>query len=257
MHESESIDLVRLDELVQKEVEFRSDHPWVWASTLYGPGIVSLSLLFAMWVYAGWEFTSRLVVNVSLALWLLGRFIILSGSEGGLQDFDGSMSSFQLFILICYLDTITALVLAFHIGFLFRLPVIGPRVAALVADGRFILESHPWMRRTTSLGLIVFVGFPLAATGSVGGSIFGRLLGMSRVATFSCICFGSLIGNGAMFWFSDILGNWVDKDHPAIQYGGIIVVLLLVIILERRYQSLRKQFLHRESANLLPANETP
>ena len=235
-------DPVRLDELLSHEDEFRQRYPWIWRATLFGPMILTAVLLLTLVVVAGWGFASRLVASTALALWLLGRFIILSGSDGALQNFEGGLSAFQLFILLSYLDAMVALVLAFHIGFLFRLPIIGPRVGALVTDGHFILDSHPWMRRTTYLGLIAFVGFPLAATGSVGGSVFGRLLGLSRLATFACTLIGSVLGNGLMFWFSDVLGTWIDKDNPLIKYGGLLLVLLLVVLLERRYQYLKKQF---------------
>lgn len=198
--------------------------------------------MIALFFYAGWAFASRLVTNTAFALWLVGRFIILSGGEGGVSDFDGALSSLQLFLLMSYIDVMTALTLAFHIGFLFRLPFIGPRVAALVTDGHFILDAQPWMRRATFLGLIAFVGFPLAATGSVGGSIFGRLLGLSRPATFAGICIGSIIGNGLMYWFADLIDPWVDKGSFVIRFGGLAAIVLIVIILERRYRTLRDRF---------------
>ncbi len=235
-------DPVRLAELQATEAGFRRDHPWVWGGTLLGPLIVSGTLLLVFFYLAGWEFATRLVTTTALALWIFGRFIILSGAEGGINDFDGSLSSFQLFLLISYLDVITALVLAFHIGFLFRLPYVGPRVAALVTDGHFILDSQPWMRRATFFGLIAFVGFPLAATGSIGGSIFGRLLGLSRPATFAGICIGSLLGNGLMYWFADVIDPWVNKDNVAIRFGGVVVILMIVILLERRYRILRQRY---------------
>lgn len=242
-------DPVRLAELHAHEADFRCNHPWLWMTTLFGPLVLSAVLLVGLVLFAGWEFTSRLVVTTAIALALLGRFIILSGAEGGVNDFAGSLSSLQLALLIMYLDVMLALMLAFHIGFLFRLPYFGPRIAALVDDGHFILESQPWMRRATFIGLVAFVGFPLAATGSVGGSIFGRLVGMSRAATFAGICLGSVIGNGAMYAFSDILDQWIDKDHPAVQYGGIAVVVAIVLLLERRYRTLRDRFSSQQSAD--------
>lgn len=241
-------DKVRLAELHAHEADFRRNHPWLWATTLFGPLVLTGVLLVGLVLFAGWEFASRLVATTAVALALLGRFIILSGAEGGVNDLAGSLSSLQLAVLIMYLDMMVALMLAFHIGFLFRLPYIGPRIAALVKDGHFILESQPWIRRTTFIGLVAFVGFPLAATGSVGGSIFGRLLGMSRLTTFAGICVGSLIGNGAMYIFSDILDQWVDKDHPAVQYGGIAVVIAIVLLLERRYRVLRDRHIREQPA---------
>ncbi len=235
-------DSFRLGELHINEADFRRNHFWIWVTTLWGPPALSGVLLASLMVIAGWEFVARLVATTALALGLFGRFIILSGAEGGGNDFAGALSSFQLAVLIMYLDVMVALMLAFHIGFLFRIPYLGPRTAALITDGHFILESHPWMRRATFVGLIAFVCFPLAATGSVGGSIFGRLLGMSRAATFAGICIGSLIGNGAMYAFSDFMGQWIDKDHPAVRFGGIVIFIGIVLLLERRYRTLRDRY---------------
>ena len=236
------LDLVRADDLHSTEGDFRKRHPLVWAVTLYGPIILTVVLLILLIVFGGWAFTRKIVTSTAIALFLLGRFIILSGGEGAFGDTTGSLSSGQLFAIVTYLDLMTALMLAFHIGFLFRVPYVGPRVVALVTDGHFILDAQPWMRRATFLGLIAFVAFPLAATGSIGGSIFGRLLGMSRISTFAGIMIGTLLGNGAMYFFSDLMGNYVDKDNPYLKYGGFALVATLVIILERRYQKLRDRY---------------
>ncbi len=235
-------DELGLDGIHASELHFRQRRPFLWAFTLFGPIAISLLALLGLLFYTGWGFTSRLIATTGLSVWLFGRFMILAGDEGTLHQFDGAMTSLQLFLLITYLDLMMALVLSFHIGLLFRLPVIGPRAAALVTDGQFILHAHPWMQRMTLLGLVAFVGFPLAATGSVGGSIFGRLLGMSRVMTFCGIAVGSVMGNGMMYWFSDTLGQWVDKDHSMVKYGGLVVILAIVFFLERRYQTLRRKF---------------
>ena len=81
-------DPVRLDELLSHEDEFRQRYPWIWRATLFGPMILTAVLLLTLVVVAGWGFASRLVASTALALWLLGRFIILSGSDGALQNFD-------------------------------------------------------------------------------------------------------------------------------------------------------------------------
>ncbi len=235
-------DPIRVDELHASEGEFRRQFPVLWASTLFGPMVLTLLAVGFLWLFAGGEFTRRLLISTVLSLYLLGRFVILNGSDGQLGDIDGALSSEHLFLLVMWLDVMTALVLAFHIGFLFRLPFVGSRIAALVTDGHFILDAHPWMRRATFLGLTAFVAFPLTATGAVGGSIFGRLLGMSRRATFVGILLGSIAGNGVMYVFSESMARWLDKDHPVIKYGGFILIAMLAIILEHRYRTLRRQF---------------
>jgi hypothetical protein len=134
-------------------------------------------------------------------------------------------------------------VFAFHLGFLYRLPYIGPRLEALGQDSEFILHANRWMRRVTYLGLIAFVAFPLAATGSVGGAIFGRLLGMSRAATFSGVVLGSLVGCGAMYFGATLINAHLDRDNPWLLVGGIVVIAALILLLNRRYRHLKQRFL--------------
>jgi len=239
---TEQLDIVRADDLHDSETEFRKRHPLIWRGTLYGPFVLSLVIIALLAVFHGWVFTRKVIGFAALAMFLVGRFVILSGSDGSIRDTDGALNSAQLFAIVTYLDVVMALVLAFHIGFLFKVPYIGVRIAALVTDGHFILDAQPWMRRATFFGLIAFVGFPLAATGSVGGSIFGRLLGMSRISTFLGIVIGSVIGNGTMFVFSDLMSRYLDKDNPYLKIGGFIVIAALVIVLERRYRKLRDGF---------------
>jgi hypothetical protein len=256
------LDLVRADDLHSTEGEFRRNHPLLWASTLYGPPLITLALVVLLVLFAGWTFTAKIITSTAIALFLLGRFIILSGVEGAFNDTTASLTSGQLFAIVTYLDVMTALVLAFHIGFLFKLPYVGPRIAALVTDGHFILDAQPWMRRATFFGLIAFVGFPLAATGSIGGSIFGRLLGMGRLATFLGIMIGTFLGNGSMYFFSDLMGKYVDKDDPRLKIGGFVLIAIIVIILERRYRKLRNRYAAEKSVALnsdekVPADSPP
>jgi len=252
-----ALDAVRVDDLHSTEEQFRAAHPWCWRITLFGPCVLTLALTGLLLAYTGWEFTSKVVTSAVVAVFILGRFIILSGAEGTFQDTDGAVASEHLVALVCYFDIMTALVLAFHIGFLFRLPYVGPRISALVTDGHFILDAQPWMRRATFMGLVAFVGFPLAATGSVGGSIFGRLLGMSRIATFFGILIGTVAGNITMFMFSDLLGNYIDKDNPYLKYGGLLVIVALVVVLERRYRTLKNRYASARIAEAALAEVTP
>jgi len=240
-------DPVGLHELHSTESRFRSRLPILWWVTLIGPFLFTGLLLGVIYLYAGPTFAQRVVMNSALSLWVLGRFVILAGTDGGMLEFEGALTSIQLFSLVTYLDVMVAMVLAFHIGFLFRIPFVGQRFLALVNDGHFILDQHPWIRRATFLGVSAFVCFPLTATGSVGGSIFGRLLGMSRIATLGGILVGSLVGNGVMFMFSESLTLWLDKEHPIFKYGGFVIIAGIAILLEHRYRYLRDKY-HSEKS---------
>lgn len=224
------------------ERSFRDEHPRLWYLTLFGPFVLTAAMLVAIWLLAGPEYTKKLIFMALMALWLFGRFIILGGSDPDVAQVAGSISSLELFAMVLYMDLAFAAVLAFHLGFLFRLPLAGRRLRALIVDSQFVLSRQPWIRRATFVGLVLFVTFPVSATGSVGGSVFGRLLGLSRSATFAAIVLGSVLGNGVMLLASDFIGAHLDKNHPLVKYGGITLVLLIVLLLESRYRRLRQQF---------------
>jgi uncharacterized membrane protein len=242
----EELQTLRKEMLAQFEAfenSFGKKYPLVWWGTLVGPLIVTLAIIIGLGLEYGWAFVGKLASTAIIAFFVFGRFIILGGGDAGSDEIRMFLTSAQLFALMTYLDLFVAVVLSFHIGFLFKLPVLGPTVSELVADGQVILKLHPWMRRMTFFGLVAFVIFPLAATGSVGGSIFGRLLGMSRWSTLLGIAFGSVIGNGMMYVGSDVINRYLDKDNPLLFWGGVVVIVGLIILLERRYRKMKQDLL--------------
>lgn len=217
------------------EASFRRKYPALWLATLVGPFVLTVAILFLLGLFHGWGYVGKLLTTAVVTFFGAGRFVILGGNTRAVP-----FSSEFLFAMVTYMDLMVAILLSFHIGFMFKAPLIGPKVSELVADGRFILQRNPWMRRMTFLGLVAFVVFPLAATGSVGGSIFGRLLGMSRLPTFIGIAIGSILGNGIMYFGSTLFKRFLDENSVWTTVGGIAVIVGLIIFLERRYRKLKR-----------------
>ena len=220
------------------EAAFRINYPFIWWMTLIGPFILSAVMLLAVWSFTSTSAMLRLLLT-AVAFFFFGKAVILGGSESHGLDIPSFFTTEHLVVLSLYLDSMTACVLAFHLGFLFRLPVIGTKLKALVEDGQFILHSNPWMKRATFLGLVAFVLLPLAATGSVGGSIFGRLLGMSRLGTFLGITLGNVLGCVLMYFGSEVITSYIGRNNPWLLIGGIAVMMSVVLILNHRYRQLK------------------
>jgi uncharacterized membrane protein len=233
------IALVATEENARKdEAAFRINYPIVWWATLVGPFILSAALLLAVWGFTSLSAMWRLLLT-GVAFFFLGKAVILGGTVSQGLDSRSFFTTEHLVVLSLYLDSMTACVLAFHLGFLFRLPVVGTKLKALVEDGQFILQSNPWMKRATFLGLVGFVLLPLAATGSVGGSIFGRLLGMSRLGTFLGITLGNVLGCLIMYFGSEFITSYIGRDNPWLLIGGIAVMVSVVLVLNHRYRQLK------------------
>lgn len=232
--------------------KFRREQPTIWLLSLVLPFAITGMVIGAVWFMTDWDFVWKLMVKAAIAFFGAGRFIILAGGDAGNDATLSSMTRGQLFAMVTYMDMFVAALLVVHAGLIFRIPKFGPSMAALQEDGEFILKMHPWMRRMAFLGLVLFVVFPLAATGSVGGAIFGRLLGMSRKTTFIGIFIGSIIGNGVMWVFAGVLSKYINKDHPGLLIGGIVVIVALILLLNWRYRVMKRR--DRAKGILLPSD---
>ena len=226
------------------ELSFRRRFPVIWLVTLLAPFVVSAGLIVFFGFADGWGFSRKLIGHALMTFFVFGRLIILCGMESSDQEtYRIALSPSVLFGLVTYLDFMVALFVTFHMGFLFRIPYIGPKVAMLVWDGKFLLNAQPWVKRIAFLGLVVFVIFPTSTTGSIGGSIFGRLLGLSRYMTVLGILFGSIIGNGIMYMFAKQINQYITPDNVWIKVVGVLVLVGLFALVEIRYRFIKRKYM--------------
>jgi len=202
--------------------------------TLVGPVLTTIGVVVAFAAAEGVGFARRLVLTALLTFFVLGRFVILGGRDPG-TDVSGFTPE-QLALMVYYMDVMTAIVVSWHAGVLFRVPWLGKRLRFLMHSGRDVLADNRWMRRTTFLAIVAFVMFPFASSGSVGGSLFGRLLGLARPIAFLGVLIGSLLGCGTMYFGATIINRYVDQNNLLFRWGGSAVILLLLIVLNRRYK---------------------
>ena len=252
--------------LLDFEKEYRHDHRFAWWLALLGPVVVTAIVLGAIYLVQGPKVAISYVAAAASAFLLFGRFIILIGAQGieGVQgaDFEGGPKGFlkyldarSLFMMLTYLDVMVAVFVAFHMGIIFRLPVIGPKIADMVTDGQFILRKQPWIRRAAFGGLVCFVIFPTSTTGSIGGSIFGRLLGMHRFRVVLAILTGSFLGNGLMLLFSKQLAKSGLGDNWLLRIGGVLAMLFALFLFERKFRRLKEFYVAQEKEEALLANK--
>jgi len=245
-----------LSSFTEFESTFRQRYPYIWLATLIGPLLITIALLIFFGVTIDWSYPQKLIYHTFLTAVILGRFVILVGMEGAAHDtYQISLQPFELFCLVTYLDFMVAMFVAFHMGILFRLPYVGEKIAMLVWDGKLLLNAQPWIKRMAFMGLVTFVIFPTSTTGSVGGSIFGRLLGMGRLMTVSGVLLGSLIGNGLMWGFAKQINQYIDPQNVWIKIVGISILVALVVLVEIRYQKTKKKYFSKTSDAMNEQND--
>lgn len=222
--------------------DFERDSDSLWAqnrglavSTLFGPVIVTAATISIVAMVAGSDFARNLVLTAFATFFVLGRFVILGGGDAN------GLTPEVLAVMVFYMDVMTAVVISWHAGSLFRLPWLGKRLRVLMGEGRELLARNRWIRRTTFLGVVAFVMVPLASSGSVGGSFFGRLLGLSRSATLLGVVLGSILGCTLMYYGANLVNTHVGQDSPLVRWGGIVFVVALLAMLNHRYRRLTRE----------------
>ncbi len=235
------------------ETDYRHDHAVAWWVALIGPVLITALILGCVYVIQGPEVVYSYFCAAATAFFLLGRFIILIGQNEPDPNakfvFLEHLDARNLFVMLTYLDTMVAMFVAFHMGIVFRIPWVGRRIRDIVSDGHFILEKQPWIRRTAFVGLVCFVIFPTSTTGSVGGSIFGRLLGMHRWRVVLAILAGSILGNGLMLVFSEQISRYAIGDSWTLRITGVAAMIIALFLFERKFRRLKNEHLAQEELN--------
>ncbi len=232
------------------ERNFRKQFPVVWIVTLIGPAVLTALILLFIGLTSGWGVAGKFVMASLVTFFVLGRFVILGGQEGqaeGLWEYV-ALSPVQLFSMVTYMDMMVALFVTFHMGILFRLPWVGEKIAGLASDGKFIMEMQPWLKRLAFVALVAFVIFPTSTTGSIGGSIFGRLLGLGRVRTVLGVITGSLLGNSIMLFFAREINDFVGPNSTWIKLAGIPILVGGIMFIEWKYRQAKNRYLEAQEA---------
>ena len=231
------------------EQQFRAERPVLWWATLLAPVVLTISILVLLSVINGPGYALKCVNHALLTFFVLGRFVLLAGMEGEVTERVAkiAMRPSELFFLVTYLDFIVALFVTFHMGIMFRIPKIGPKLAMLAWDGKFFMDSQPWIKRMAFLGLVGFVIIPFSTTGSIGGSILGRLLGLSRWTTVGGVLLGSILGNGIMFAFAKQINKHLE-DNWTFRIVGLLVIVAICVLLEWRYRAVKNKYMKNKAA---------
>ncbi|MFP4056618.1 MAG: small multi-drug export protein [Candidatus Brocadiia bacterium] len=205
-----------------------------------GPFVVLGLLVLAASLAGGYKTAGFLLGALFMSFAGLGKLVIF----WGLPD-KAPLSMWALAGLIVFGDVGTALIMMGNVSLLYRLPVIGRRLAAAHEAGRYVLQANPWMRRATWLGIVLFVSAPFQGTGAVVATIVARILGVARITTLVLTFLGSAIGCLGLAVIGaharGPLTGLADNPLAAVAMGLAMVALL--VYLSRRFtgQAMRHQ----------------
>ncbi len=143
---------------------------------------------------------------IVLTFFYAGKFVVLLPA----LEREVPFSPYFLAGMVALMDVVTALVVGANLDLLYRTPWAGPRLADLEENGRRMLRARPWLGRLATAGVAVFVMFPLTGTGAIGGTLFGRLIGLRPAAILGGIAAGAIFGSYGMAAGADALAGLLE-----------------------------------------------
>nr|WP_303716617.1 small multi-drug export protein [Methanoculleus marisnigri] len=135
------------------------------------------------------------------------------------------------------LDVAVSLFVVWNFDLALKIPLVGRVLESGMTMGRNYTETLPWLRRFSTIGLILFIFFPLQGTGAMNGAILGRLLGLEKFRVFWCVCIGSIVSSLIIALGADVLLD-VYRQDPTLGIGllvGIVVAILAGLVGWRMY----------------------
>ncbi|WP_332450365.1 small multi-drug export protein [Methanoculleus sp.] len=131
-------------------------------------------------------------------------------------------------LVIFLLDVAVSLFVVWNLDLAMKLPLIGRLIERGMTAGRNYTVTQPWLRRFSTIGLILFVFFPLQGTGAMNGAILGRLLGLEKRRVFGCVCIGSLTSCLVFALGADVLLD-VYRQDPTLGIGILVAIIVAVV----------------------------
>lgn len=137
--------------------------------------------------------TGELLGLAGISAVAAGKFLPLWAATGR-----SHFGAYELGLLVWLLDTFTVINIVYGLELFCRFGPLKRGLDKVRRNARLVLRAYPHFRRGAIVGIVVFVLFPVAGTGAIGGSFIGILLGLQRHVLIAAVSLGGLIGGGLM-----------------------------------------------------------
>jgi len=197
---------------------------WRRAALVLGPLGVTLLAWALTWMLGGSTLANESLVAAGLFLTIVGATVILGPSVVG-QDYGfGHLTTWQLVGVTAFMTVVTAFFWTYNLDLLERIPRLGPilrRSRMRMAAG---LSEHPWIRRLAVFGVGFFVLLPLPGSGTLGGSLVARIVGLRRRVSFVAVSAGGLAVTVVYGQFGDAVAS-LSRSYELGVPGKVAVAL--------------------------------
>jgi len=156
---------------------------------------------------------------------LPGKYVIFSGVAEA-----SPLGPWALAALAVLVDVAVASTLALVLAPVGRVPVVGPALQRMHARAEQVLREYPRLRRMAFWGVVIFVFLPLPASGSIGGTFVGQLLGLTRLRGLAAVVLGGALVSAVFAALAVALGHQARAMIENPWVSGTCIALFAVVV---------------------------
>ncbi len=211
----------------------------VAALSLFTVGLLS-ALVFGLELWRESDRIAELAGLLPASALFAGKFLPLWSVSG-----KSSFSPWELGLVIWVMDTASVVLIVYSIEGIEKWRWLQRGLGKMRSNARLVVTAYPRIKKAAVVGVVLFVLFPVAGTGALGGSFLGILLGLHRWVLIAAVSAGGLIGGMAMAYaavhFGEALAGFEQvQNDPTARYTIIAavaaVVVVCVVMLNRLYR---------------------
>lgn len=205
---------------------------WRRCGYLFGPILLAGAIVGI--IYLVYDLSTLNEVLIAGAVSLLGAGTTVVFGEAALGDkvYDLNLNTWHLAYVVMFVNAASTFFYTYNLDLLQKVPKIGPYMRQARMNSVAMLKRRPWIRRWAVVGIGLFVVTPLPGSGALGGALMGRIIGVSKKATFISVSLAGVIVASAYAMLANELKQALDKlEQFAPPWVRFVVFALFAIVM--------------------------
>jgi uncharacterized membrane protein len=205
---------------------------WRRCAYLLGPLGLTAVIVGITYLIADFATFNEMVITGVVSLFGAGTTVVFGEAALGDKVYDLNLNTWHLAYIVMYVNAASTFFYTYNLDLLQRVPKIGPYMRKARTNSVAMLQHRPWIRRWAVVGIGLFVVTPLPGSGALGGALMGRIVGVSKKATFVSVSLAGVIVASAYAMLANRLKTALDQlERFAPPWVRFVVFALFAIVM--------------------------
>jgi len=208
---------------------------WRRVAYLLGPFGATAFVLGGIYLFTDLWTLNEVWITGTISLLGAGTTVIFGEAALGDKVVDLKLDTWQLAYVVMYINAASTFWYTYNLDLLQRVPKIGPALRRARHNAALMLIQRPWIRRWAVVGVGLFVITPLPGSGALGGALVGRIIGVTKRATFISVAIAGVIVSVAYALLANELKQALDQIErfapPAVRVAVSVLIAIVMIYL--------------------------